>query len=122
MTDTIVDPAVFSGNVAYIVAACLLAAGLFSMTLQKNLFRLCMGFSVLAAAVRLFLVLMGSRGGMASSSPSVRDLPAAQFFSIVFLLISFVGTALALSLTIMLSRHYGTLDAGEIRRSRNGSL
>ena len=126
MTDTIASSSNLLGDAAWIAAAFLIAVGLFSMAFQKNMIRLCIGAAVLSSGVRLFLILLGYRFGGPSlfeqNAVPVTALPALQFFSMTFLLISFVGTALALSLAVMLCRHYGTLDIGEIRRLRHDGL
>jgi NADH:ubiquinone oxidoreductase subunit K len=91
-----------------ILAAILFISGFGTITTTKNLVKMIMGFQVMIWGVNLALFAGGLVNGQATLFST----------SLVVLSIS-VGAsveALALSLTILVFRRYGTLNPWEIRR------
>lgn len=91
-----------------VFAAILFVSGFGSMLSTKNLVKMIMGFQVMIWGVNLALFAGGLVNGQATLFSS----------SLVVLSISIGASveALALSLTILVFRRYGTLDPWKIRR------
>lgn len=91
-----------------VFAAILFVSGFGSMLSTRNLVKMIMGFQVMIWGVNLALFAGGLVDGQASLFSS----------SLVVLSISIGASveALALSLTILVFRRYGTLDPWKIRR------
>jgi len=91
-----------------VFAALLFASGFGTIATTKNLVKMIMGFQVMIWGVNLALFA----GGLVNGVPSLFSS------SLVILSISIGASveALALSLTILAFRRYGTLNPWEIRR------
>jgi multisubunit Na+/H+ antiporter MnhC subunit len=92
----------------YLAAAALFFAGLASMSTARNLVKNIMGFQVALFGVNLALFA----AGLGDNGPSL-------FSSTLVVLSIVMGAsveAVALSLVILLYRHYGTLNPWKMRR------
>lgn len=92
----------------YLAAAALFFAGLASMSTARNLVKNIMGFQVALFGVNLALFA----AGLSANGPSL-------FSSTLVVLSIVMGAsveAVALSLVILLYRHYGTLNPWKMRR------
>ena len=122
MTGSIADPLDFVGNSPYVVVALLALMSLYSMLTQKNLIKICVSIAILGSSVNMFLVLLGYRYEGAipiyylKGAQESMVLPTPQCLTLTAIVIALATTALMLSLVVLLSKHYGTLDVDEIRR------
>ncbi|MDI3501904.1 MAG: multicomponent Na+:H+ antiporter subunit [Archaeoglobi archaeon] len=113
------------GYLPYIFAISLFALGLGTVIWKNNLIKILIGLDIMESAVHLFLVSLGYRtGGTApiwtgiSSEETVFVLPIPQALTLTSIVIGLATLAMALSITVNVYRHYGTLDIREIRRLR----
>ena len=111
-------------NIDYIVCVIVFGIGLYAVMVKKNLIKIVIGLSLMEFAVQYFLI---ATGYVTAGSPPIVDLPATvpettvmvdplpQALVLTSIVIGLSVTALALSIAIVLYRHYGTLDITEIR-------
>lgn len=112
------------GNLPFLVVGVLFLIGLAAVVFERNLVKIAIGVSIVESAVNLFLIILGYRTGgsipvftmAGKGGPMV--LPTPQALTLTAIVIGLATTALMLSLTMLLYRHYGTLDVREIRRLR----
>jgi multicomponent Na+:H+ antiporter subunit C len=115
-------------NIDYIVCVIVFGIGLYAVMIKKNIIKIVIGLSLMEYAVQYFLI---STGYITSGSPPIVDLhynilpetvvmvdPLPQALVLTSIVIGLSVTALALSIAIVLYRHYGTLDITEIRGLR----
>jgi multisubunit Na+/H+ antiporter MnhC subunit len=110
----------------YVVSVMLMITGLYAVVFKYNLIKKVMGLSILTNGVHLFLILIGYKAGglppillagqKAGSVMLVDPLPQALVLTSIVINVSIL--AVALSITAMLYREYGTLDTREIRGLR----
>jgi len=115
-----------SGYIYYIGAFGLVLIGLFIILLKSNLVKVIIGINILDTGVNLFLISVGylDRGtapifapGVQIEASSMVD-PVPQALVLTAIVIGASVLALALSLTIKLYGHYGTLNLEDIRGQR----
>jgi NADH:ubiquinone oxidoreductase subunit K len=98
-------------QILQVTAAAMFFIGLAGMAVSRNLIKVIMSFQVVLFGVNLALFA----SGLGPLGPSL--------FSTTLLVLSIsIGAsveALALSLTVFVYRHYGTLNPWEIRRLRH---
>ena len=111
-------------NIDYIVCAIVFGIGLYAVLLKKNLIKIVIGLSLMEYSVQYFLIATGYVTG---GFPPIVDLPDGvpetvimvdplpQALVLTSIVIGLSVTALALSIAIILYKHYGTLDITEIR-------
>ncbi len=113
--------------IIYIFVAALFGIGLYALILKDNMIKKVIGMGIIAHGVHLFIINIGYRpGGIAPiitpeniaafSMLSVDPLPQALVLTAI--VIDFGITMLALSLVIMLHRHFDTLSAKRASRMR----
>ena len=115
-------------NIDYIVCVIVFGIGLYAVMIKKNIIKIVIGLSLMEYAVQYFLI---ATGYITSGSPPIVDLhhdilpetvvmvdPLPQALVLTSIVIGLSVTALALSIAIVLYRHYGTLDITEIRGLR----
>jgi|GEM_PF-55195 len=111
-------------SMPYVAAAALALIGLYIVLFQNNLLKMVIGLSVLESGINLFIIALGYRiGGISpiyTMAPAGKAmvLPVPQALCLTAIVIGFATTALALAIVIGIYKHYGTLDAGEVRRLR----
>ena len=115
----------------YIVAVILFTIGLYALVVKPNLIKKLIGLNIMETAVYLFFIAIGDvRLGKGSSQwagatfiqdplaaakglePMVNPIPSALILTAI--VVSVCVTALALSVTLRLYHHYGTLDTREM--------
>jgi len=117
---------VIEGYIPYIFAAALFALGLMTVLVKNNLIKILIGLDIMESAVHLFLVSLGYRTGgtapiwtgLAEAENKIFVLPIPQALTLTSIVIGLATLAMALSITVQVYRHYGTLDVREIRRLR----
>lgn len=97
-------------NAYTVTAAALMAVGLYCIAAKRNLMKIVMGLEIVVTAVNVNFVGMGLRGDRLDS--------LAQIYVALNMAVSAALLALALSLVLVLYRHYGTLDSSKISRLR----
>ncbi len=119
----------------YIVTVILFSIGLYALVVKPNLLKKLIGLNIMETAVYLFFVAVGDvRLGASSSQwakapfihnaqaaaqglePMTNPIPSALILTAI--VVSVCITALALSVTVKLYQHYGTLDTRKIASLR----
>ena len=109
------------GNLPFVVAALLVAFGIYTFLFKRNLIKLVIGVSLVETGVNLFLVTLGYRtGGIApiyTFAPQAQRmvLPTPQALTLTSIVIGLATTALLLSFAVFIHRHYGTLDVRKVK-------
>jgi len=108
--------------VYYIGCFGLILIGLYIILVKSNLIKVIIGLSILDTGVNLFLISIGyiSKGtAPIFSKPGIEAKnmvdPVPQALVLTAIVIGVAVLALALSLTIKLYQHYGTLNLRKIR-------
>jgi multicomponent Na+:H+ antiporter subunit C len=115
---------VIEGYIPYIFAISLFVLGLGTIVMKNNLIKILIGLDIMESAVHLFLISLGYRtGGTAPiwtgiTGEKIFVLPIPQALTLTAIVIGLATLAMALSITVQVYRHYGTLDIREIRRLR----
>ena len=107
----------------FLAAALLMAVSIYIIIFKKNLIKLIMGISMLAAGVNLFLVALGYRaGGGAPIYTGVPKetmvMPVPQALTLTSIVINVAVLALILTMAIRIYRHTGSLDSEKSRRMK----
>ena len=116
-------------NLPFLTVVALIAIGMYAMLFKKNLIKIAIGLTIVESGVNLFLISLGYReGGIApiftnlppgmspEEIPEKMVLPVPQALTLTSIVIGVAVLALILSLAIRIYRHYGTLNAEEVRR------
>ena len=116
-------------NLPFLTVVALIAIGMYAMLFKKNLVKIAIGLTIVESGVNLFLISLGYReGGIApiftnlppgmspEEIPEKMVLPVPQALTLTSIVIGVAVLALILSLAIRIYRHYGTLNAEEVRR------
>ncbi|KAA0000676.1 MAG: cation:proton antiporter [Thermoplasmata archaeon] len=116
-------------NLPFLTVVALIAIGMYAMLFKKNLIKIAIGLTIVESGVNLFLITLGYReGGIApiftnlppgmspEEIPEKMVLPVPQALTLTSIVIGVAVLALILSLAIRIYRHYGTLNAEEVRR------
>jgi len=112
------------GNLPFVVAALLVAFGIYTFLYKRNLIKLVIGVSLVETGVNLFLVALGYRtAGIApiyTFAPAAKQmvLPTPQALTLTSIVIGLATTALLLSFAVFIHRHYGTLDVRKVKELR----
>jgi multicomponent Na+:H+ antiporter subunit C len=111
----------------YLAAILLFLMGLYGVATRRNLLRILLCLGLMESATYLLLITLGYRRGATApifyepglipGQTAVVD-PIMQALTLTSIVIGVVTLALALSLIILLARHYRTLDIGRIRSLR----
>ena len=113
-----------SGNLPFVIAALLVAFGLYALLFKRNLIKMVIGISLVETGVNLFLVMLGYRtAGEApiytfANAGKRMVLPTPQALTLTSIVIGLATTALLLSFAVFVHRHYGTLDVRKIKELR----
>ena len=116
-------------NLPFLTVVALIAIGMYAMLFKKNLIKIAIGLTIVESGVNLFLISLGYReGGIApiftnlppgmspEEIPEKMVLPVPQALTLTSIVIGVAVLALILSFAIRIYRHYGTLNAEEVRR------
>ena len=109
-------------NSYYIASVGLIAIGLYVMVAKKNLIKVIIGLSLFETGINLLLIAVGyiaegtapifSQPGLL---PGRMVDPTPQALVLTAIVIGVAVLALALSLTVRLYEHYGTLNLRKVR-------
>lgn len=106
----------------YIGTVGLIIIGLYIVLTKRNLIKVIIGLDLFETGIFLLLICTGFiKGGTApifskvNLKPSLMVDPVPQALVLTAIVIGVATLALALSLTIRLYRHYGTLNLRKIR-------
>jgi multicomponent Na+:H+ antiporter subunit C len=109
-------------NSYYIASVGLIAVGLYIMVAKKNLIKVLIGLSLFETGINLLFIAVGYLAGGTAPIFSRPDLlpgrmvdPVPQAVVLTAIVIGVAVLALALSLTIRLYEHYGTLNLRKVR-------
>jgi multicomponent Na+:H+ antiporter subunit C len=113
--------------IVFALSMAIIAAGIYALAMKDNILKKLLGMSVLSNGIHIFFISLGYReGGLV---PVIRDFDVSRFAStavdplpqalvLTSIVISLSVLAVGLSISILLYRHYGTLDSRAIRRLR----
>lgn len=113
-----------AANMHYFTAILLFLIGFHTMLTHSNLVKKIIGMNIMETAVFLFFISIGYvQEGNAplldeSISTYVNPLPSALILTGIVVGVSL--TAFALAMIVKLYKYYGTIDADEIMRLREG--
>jgi len=109
-------------NSYYIASVGLIAVGLYVMVAKKNLIKVIIGLSLFETGINLLLIAVGYIAGATAPifsrpelSPERMVDPTPQALVLTAIVIGVAVLALALSLTVRLYEHYGTLNLRKVR-------
>ncbi len=113
-------------NFPFLVVGILMAIGVYTVTMKKNLIKIVIGVEIIESAVNLFLITLGYVEGayapIYTMAPKAAEnnmvLPTPQALTLTAIVIGLAVTALMLALAINIYRHYGSLDVRVARRLR----
>ncbi len=114
-------PAIIMDHLAEIVAVFLFCIGFTSLLLNRNLIKKIIGFNIMDTAIYLFLTSVGYiegrtapilTDGITSASYYINPIPSGLVLTGIVVSVSV--SALMLSLTVRLYRHYHTLNIDQI--------
>jgi len=107
-------------NFPFLAAALLAGVSFYILMFKRDLIKLIMGISMLAAGVNLFLVALGYRAG--GNAPIYTDvpegpmvLPVPQALTLTSIVINVAVLALMLTMVIHIYRHTGSTDSEKSR-------
>jgi len=108
-------------NIPYIAVVGLILLGMYALVFKRNLIKMVIGITLIESGVNMFLITLGYRkesiAPIYTSSPGgIMSLPVPQALTLTSIVIGVAVTALMLSLVIHIYRHYGSLDAKNVRR------
>ncbi len=106
----------------YLGSFLLIAIGLYTVIIKKNLIKIVIGLNFIASGVNLLIVSIGYvKNGTApifskiGINPSAMVDPIPQALTLTAIVIDASELALAVAFVVLLYRHYGTLDIKKIR-------
>lgn len=114
-------PTIIMDHLAEIVAVFLFCIGFTSLLLNRNLIKKIIGFNIMDTAIYLFLTSVGYiegrtapilTDGITSASYYINPIPSGLVLTGIVVSVSV--SALMLSLTVRLYRHYHTLNIDQI--------
>jgi multicomponent Na+:H+ antiporter subunit C len=112
--------------IVYSLCFALIAVGIYSVFVKKNIVKIVLGLMIIEYGVNLLLVLSGYRhGGKAPIADKAKSLfqfvstsvdPLPQVMAIVSIVIGLGMLIFMVALCIRLYERYGTFDISEMRR------
>lgn len=113
-------------NFPFIVVVILLAIGIYTVIMKRNIIKLVIGVEIIECAVNLFLIALGYVEGayapiytMAPEEAADRMvLPTPQALTLTAIVIGVAVSSLMLALAVNIYRTYGTVDIRAVRRLR----
>ena len=112
-------------NYHYIAAMILFCIGLYNVIMQRNIIKKIIGLNIMETAVFFFYISLGYlEGGIAPlgcrSNLACMVNPVPQVLVLTGIVVAVGVTAMALSMAILLYRHYGTLDVDLLMKGETG--
>ncbi len=113
----------FFMTMPYLAVVILLSIGLYTVLFKKNLIKIIMGIAIMQNGANLFLVSLAYRDGyyapiFTSAESTDMVMPTAHALTLTSIVIGLATTALMLSFTIMIKRHYGSINTEDVRRCK----
>ena len=110
-------------NFPFIACAALILLGIYTLMFKRNLIKIVIGLNLIECGVNLFLITLGYKSDSVApiytmGSTEEMVLPTPQALTLTSIVIGMATTALILSFTILIYRHYKTVNASEVRRLR----
>ncbi len=105
----------------YFAAVFLIAIGIYTIMVKKNLIKMIIGLGLMDSGVNLLLISIGYINGKTAPiilngvKPSSVVDPVPQALVLTNIVIGVSVTALALSVIIRIYRHYRTLNSDKVR-------
>ncbi len=112
------------GNMPFLVVGILFLMGVLAILREKNLIKIAIGISIIESAVNMLLITLGYRLNgdvpvhFLSGDVDVMVMPTPQALTLTAIVIALATSALMLSVTMLIYKHYGTLNVDELRRLR----
>ncbi|MCD5425662.1 MAG: NADH-quinone oxidoreductase subunit K, partial [Methanosarcinaceae archaeon] len=105
----------------FITAFFLIIVGLYGLMYKTNLIKMLISLTILGSGTNLLLISLGyvydgTAPIFTGFEKGVMVNPLPQALTLTAIVIGVCVIALALSLTMQIYRHYGTLDVREIRK------
>lgn len=108
-------------NIPYIIAACIVVIGLYTLVFKRNLIKIVIGLTLIESGVNLFLISLSYKEN--SIAPIFTNafsdnmvMPTPQALTLTSIVIGVAITALMLSIVIMIYKRYKTLDSRKLTR------
>jgi len=101
-----------SGGALMLTSVILIGVGLFAVITRRNLIRIIIGLEVIATGVNINFIAMSML-----KQGTVVD-PTAHALAIISIVLDGALVGVALALTLVVYRKFGTLDTDEIRKLR----
>lgn len=107
-------------NFPFVAVVILIALGLYTIIFKRNLIKIVIGIELIESGVNLFLITLGyiQRGvsPIYTYAPGEKMvLPTPQALTLTSIVIGLATTALMLSFTMRIYKHYRTADARKVR-------
>ncbi|MEF8873066.1 MAG: cation:proton antiporter subunit C [Candidatus Thermoplasmatota archaeon] len=107
----------------YLAVVILFSIGLYVVLFKKNLIKIIMGIMIMQNGANLFLVSLAYRDGyyapiFTSAESADMVMPTPHALTLTSIVIGLATTALMLSFTIMIKRHYGSINTEDVRRCK----
>ncbi len=107
----------------YITVVILMAIGLYTVLFKKNLIKIIMGIAIMQNGANLFLVSLAYRRGyiapiFTSAESTDMVMPTPHALTLTSIVIGLATTALMLSLTMMIKKHYDSINTEDMRRCK----
>ncbi|MBQ0026184.1 MAG: NADH-quinone oxidoreductase subunit K [Lachnospiraceae bacterium] len=111
----------------YVTSVLLIALGLYTVCTKKNLIKIVLGLGIIDYGINLLIVSIGYTPDATAPIYTMSDLlngvaatsfvdPVPQALTLTSIVIGACVDAMALALVIKINRHYGSINADEVRR------
>jgi multisubunit Na+/H+ antiporter MnhC subunit len=108
-------------EMSFVAAISVFCIGLYCVLTDRNLIKICVGLSIMESSIVLLLVAIAYReGGLApvfSAEIETYVDPVPHALALTAIVIGAGVTAVALGLSVLIYRHFGTLNIDKIWRS-----
>lgn len=113
-------------NFPFVVVVVLMAIGVYTILMKRNIIKLVIGVEILECAVNLFLIALGYVEGAYAPIYTMAPpesignmvLPTPQALTLTAIVIGVAVSSLMLALAVNIYRTYGTVDIRAVRRLR----
>lgn len=108
-------------NLPFITVIIMISIGVYALLFKRNLIKIVIGIQLIQSGTNLFLISLGYRKDAVApiytyTSSGSMVLPTPQALTLTAIVIGLATTALLLSFTMLIYRHYGTINARKVRR------
>ncbi len=107
----------------YLTVVILLSIGLYAVLFKKNLIKIIMGIAIMQNGTNLFLVSLAYRDGyyapiFTGAESTEMVMPTPHALTLTSIVIGLATTALLLSFTMMIKKHYNSINTEDMRRCK----